>query len=928
MSYNIRSYCANSDSFFCFFDQGNLPEFLIFTETWFTEFNIKNIPGYLAYHTIRKEGRSGGVSIYVRDTISSFKVEEISLSDVSIELCSVKISLNGDAWYLLGIYRPHSDTIQNFQLSLDSVLNSPLLHNKNCIILGDFNINLLSNDLNVQNFITNMHSYHFIPVITKPTRFPDNSSNPSLIDHIWLNKSCSYSSGIILCDVTDHTPTYIRLPNLNYSTSETEKIRISFRPVTEEGKVTFERVLADFCWNDLKSDNVNLFFDSFSKALNDLYCKSFPIKVKYITAKQLSNPWITSRIRQLIKIKSNYFQSFKMGVITKSENNSFKNKVKCLIDKTKVSYYKNVFQSNKNDIKKTWTTIRSLISKNYKQNTSIKKIIHENIEFINSDEISHIFNEYYSTVAHDLENDLPQNTLDPISYVTTNPHSMFLSPVTESECNKLIMNLKISKQPINFIPVKILKEFSSFIAPTLCDIMNKSFSSGIFPNALKRALVVPVFKGGKPHEIKIFPPISVLPVLSTVFERSIYNRIYSFIQKFSILSNFQHGFLKGLSTQSAVNSLTEYLYDTLDSKEIAINIFIDFRKAFDTVQHCILLRKLESYGIRGLPLLLIRNYLSDRVQAVRVGDSLSSFRTISVGVPQGSILGPILFLLYINDLPNFSNSVSPILYADDTTLSFRNKSATDVVDSCNRELIEFSRWATCNRLSINTEKTVAMIVSNFNLSNQNFTISLNDSILDLNQSCKFLGLVLDKNLKFNCHIKLVCSKISKSIGILYSLRQYLSKPALISLYYSLIYPYLIYCNLSWGNTYQSHLNPLLILQKKAIRIINNVPFSAHTNDLFFSNGILKLADINKFQQSVFMYKSNRTNFSRNHSYNTRTRNTLNPIFCRTSIFQHSLSFSAPNVWNEIPNRIKFLPSLSSFKYHLKQHFLSSYSAFQ
>ena len=329
-----------------------------------------------------------------------------------------------------------------------------------------------------------------------------------------------------------------------------------------------------------------------------------------------------------------------------------------------------------------------------------------------------------------------------------------------------------------------------------------------------------------------------------------------------------------------------------------------------------------------MPLLLIRNYLRGRVQAVRVGDALSSFRPLLVGVPQGSILGPILFLLYINDLPNFSNSVSPILYADDTTLSFRNKSATDVIEVCNRDLIEFSRWATCNRLSINTEKTVAMIVSNFNLSYHDLTISLNESTLELSQTCKFLGLILDKNLKFNHHINHICTKISKSIGILYSLRQYLSKPALISMYYSLIYPYLIYCNLAWGNTYQSHLNPLYVLQKKAIRIVNNVPYSTHTNDLFFSNSILKLSDVNKFQQSVFMYKSNRTDFSRDHSYNTRNRNTLNPLFCRTTITQHSLSFSAPTVWNEIPDRIKFLPTLSSFKYHLKQYFLSFYNANQ
>ena len=272
-------------------------------------------------------------------------------------------------------------------------------------------------------------------------------------------------------------------------------------------------------------------------------------------------------------------------------------------------------------------------------------------------------------------------------------------------------------------------------------------------------------------------------------------------------------------------------------KKFAFCVFVDFTKAFDTINHAILFRKLEKYGIRGIVLELIRDYLSNRSQVVKIKDTLSSSRLISIGIPQGSILGPLWFILYINDLPKFSNSCHSILHADGTTLCFRGDSLSNVRQICIEELDRFCVWVNSNKLTTNFTKTFKEIATKNRYDKINIPSLSGESYEHIKfvSTCKFLGLNFDSDLKFKSHINHVCRKISKSIGIRNKLKNYLDSDALISLYYSIIYPYVIYCNLIWGNTFKSKLQPIFILQKRAIRIIRKVGYLAHTNVLFSNN---------------------------------------------------------------------------------------------
>ena len=334
----------------------------------------------------------------------------------------------------------------------------------------------------------------------------------------------------------------------------------------------------------------------------------------------------------------------------------------------------------------------------------------------------------------------------------------------------------------------------------------------------------------------------------------------------------QFGFLPKKSTSDAILCLTEKLYECLNSNEISISIFVDFRKAFDSINHEILLLKLYRYGIRGPSLKLIEGYLSNRSQRVKIGDCYSSVKLVKSGIPQGSVLGPLLFIIFINDLPNISNFFSTLLFADDTTFHLKDKNLDSLISKSNICLEKFSEWSRINKMKVNIDKTFFMMTTN----RTNLELGLSEVKLDgvpivREHSAKFLGVVLDSGLKFSDHIKEISSKISKCIGIIYKLRPMLPFENLLGLYYALVNPYLEYCILVWGTTYDTHLYPLKILQKRIVRIICKEPPLSHTNPLFYKCSILKLKDMIEYRLGCYVHKNfdRFVDTSQSHGYNTR-----------------------------------------------------------
>ena len=462
--------------------------------------------------------------------------------------------------------------------------------------------------------------------------------------------------------------------------------------------------------------------------------------------------------------------------------------------------------------------------------------------------------------------------------------------------------------------------------------INLSIISGVFPDQLKIARVIPLFKSGDKSIFTNYRPVSVLPAFSKILEKVIYNRLLDYLNKHKILSDNQFGFRKHHSTEYALTLLYDKISSAIDNNELTVGIFIDLSKAFDTVNHQILLDKLLHYGIRGVALNWFVSYLSNRHQFVQFNDTSSSLHIIKCGVPQGSILGPLLFPIYINDLCDVSKILDFILFADDTNIFFSHKNVDFLEKTLNEELLKLTTWCQANKLSINYSKSKFMVFKpRQKRQNLDIKLEISNCAIERVRDTIFLGVILDENLTWKHHIANVARKISKSIGVIYKSSFCLPVTSLRTLYYSLVYPYLVYCASVWASTYPTNLNRLVLLQKKIIRIISKMPFDAHADPIFKSLQ-MKLSEIYFFQVGKFMFsykigllpnafKEMFLMTNQVHSYNTRNSNTFYLFLARTNIRLFGTRFQGPKFFNSLNNNIQSAVTISLFKSRLKTFLL-------
>ena len=481
----------------------------------------------------------------------------------------------------------------------------------------------------------------------------------------------------------------------------------------------------------------------------------------------------------------------------------------------------------------------------------------------------------------------------------------------------------------------ILKGVTSAIVDPLVHVLNLSLLNGQVPNNMKIAKGIPLFKKGDKLDVSNYRPISLLSSLSKILEKVVDIRTVKFLKAHNIFSNFQFGFREKHNTEHALLNFADKVTHALDECSHMVGIFLDFSKAFDTINHDILLHKLAHYGVRGNALEWFRSYLSNRRQYVFLNNHMSNMQNINCGVPQGSLLGPLLFIIYINDFCKSSDILSFILFADDSNLFYSHKNPNTLVNIVNSELIKVTQWIRANKLSLNIQKTKYMLFSHsLNTLPQNNVFD--DAPLEAVSSIKFLGVTVDNKLSWRQHIDNICKIISRNIGIINKLKFHFPPSSLLMLYSSLILPYLNYGILVWGNTHQTLLDRLLLLQKKSLRIIHNSAFLSHTDPLFFDSRLLKINDLYLFHLGQFMYKYNSNTlphvfdamFSLNrsfHHYPTRRSDEFHLPLFRTVLAKKTFKYDGPRFWNSLTEDIKNKPSLNSFKKKLKIYLLKSYN---
>jgi hypothetical protein len=911
------------------------------TETWLNDNNVSyaDIKGYNHIYKYRTNRPGGGVSLFLNDKVPFTLRDDLCEFNDSHECLFIEVDrsiYNTKSNIIIGVmYRIPGQDISTFNTYFKSVLERIKQENKIVYYNADFNINILNaNEHTATNdFIELVFSFSCIPLITRPSRITNVSS--TLIDNIFTNnfQNSECLKGLFINDISDHFPIFC------IATKNKLKQNEDFSYIRKYTKVNLDKFTSNIEAEKLneiyRETDPELAMTKLHECLCRSHNKSFPlVKVKhgYVNRK----PWLNETLKRLIGVKNKMYISLRNHYTAEKENmyKRLKQSLKKNIRKAEKDYYLQILDKHKKNSKKTWETLKNVINAKRK---SIKEhnFEHNGTKISDPKIIAERFNNFFVNVGPSLAAQIKTVPNTAQSYlIGCYNDNFFLSPTTDIEVSKIIGSLKNNSPGYDNINAKVLKHSINIYLPILVYIINLSFSSGIFPSVLKPANVIPLFKSGNTACFTNYRPVSLLPTVSKVFERLYYNRLYSFLEKYNILYNLQFGFRKGLSTNFALLTLMDKIISAIDRGEYAVGVFLDFSKAFDTVDHKILIGKLYHYGIRGTPLEWIQSYLSNREQMTTYNGFSSPKRTISCGVPQGSILGPLLFLLYINDLAHVSSSLFTIMFADDSNCFVTGKDLPDITNTLNNELSKIVTWLKANKLSLNIDKTHYMLFQpKRKYSETDLSIKIESKQIERVSHCKFLGVVLDDKLSWKYHILHLKVKLSKVIGIMYRARTNLDASHLTVLYKSLFEPYLFYCNTIWSCACKTTLLPLRSLQNAAMKCIFYLSKRANTDDCFKELKVLTVDNIRSYCTLLFVYKFHHhklpTMFNNCFVYNneihdrhTRQMNLLHvPIF-RSMLSKSFIRYYGTILWNDMYPIVNPNVKISTYKAKIREHLLS------
>lgn len=915
---------------------------------------LLEIPGYTSHFLHRTALKRGGLAIYTRQEYSVCINKELTRNIEGIyESLFLEICLPSQKKLTVGeVYRPPAGSVSSFLENLSQISDHLEKQGNEAILMGDFNINLtLPLSSGATDLLSIMSASNMYPSTTIPTRV--TATSHSLIDNIFSTLPPT-SASVLLSDTSDHFPLLTNFNIQHKYPKPNASIKQGFTTwkLNDENLKTLNQNLESTSWESvMNTDDVNSGFEEFHNIFMRIYTDCCCEKRSRKTGRknQPISPWISHGLLQCINRKNKLWMDYTNDpcIATLEKYEKYKKCLRSVLRKAKRDYFSGKIAESGKNSRKIWKVVNSILRPCSPPPELPSKLSVNGETVTGPDNVANALGTFFAEVGRKTADSVGNSAKSFKDYLgPACTKSMAIAPVSPSEILLIVLNLRgNSASGFDRVHTKVLKAVAPSIIEPLTYLINLSLHKGTFPELLKKARIIPLHKGGSRVDPANYRPISILSVFSKVFEKPMQQQLLQFLEKKGFLNNRQFGFRPGHSTQDALTALSLWINKALDSGLLPAAVLLDIRKAFDSMYHSILLGKLEHIGIRGEALDWFRSYLRDR--RIYLGEDPGNDVLVNCGVPQGSILGPLLFLIHVNDLSRVLNPARTnlrccnlcqdenslrsegeddelVAFADDTTLGCCETDKTTLMSKL-REVLEGTYlWMDANRLVINVEKSCVLFFSRVGSVHPEICgIQTSRGVISRPEKhfAKYLGILLDENLSFVHHIQAVELKLSRNFGIIKKLKSALPQKTLVLLYNALIKPHLQYCAMIWQSTFKSHLRKLNSIHQRCLILIGK-------NEEYLSLGSLHqlscLTFVFKFLAGELpsAFKRLFRPISDQHNLHTRSSSNLQIPLTPTVRSDFAPNVACAKIWNLIPEELRGRSSLASFKKRVKNHLIA------
>lgn len=940
---NIRSIIKNFTSLEqCIMSASKSVDVIILTEVNISDkiSNLYSINGYRMFTALRKSRKGGGLILYVNQ---KHKCKTINIKTKHFEsiMCNVTTDSNYSAT-LLAVYRPPNSSKNLFINELRDAITNNCKTNE-LYLLGDVNIDIKIDNPIKHIYSNTLHSLGLLCGITEHTRIEmrNGKLSKSCIDHIYTRSSTQdLYTAAIGTTLADHRAIVLACIGVRIQAVPKYKLCLNNQKVLEN--------LSSIDWKPISTSTCPItIFDYIHSKFTECYKKcTEKIKIKS-NIMRINNTWISKNIIKACNRRDELFIQWIKNTnnfIIKQKYNKARNYANKIIRKSKNHNIKQDIISNKSNTNKLWQILNEITGR---IKLSVDEVIRNAFE-TEIDSCKNIADNFAMTFKNDIKkikSNCSKLLLNKSSYISEANVTMRYEPASPKSIGRIITSMNTKKSPgIDKIRAMDIKLICHKIKSIISNLINASILTGKYPHMLKTGIVRPIHKKGSRENYANYRPITILPIINKIAEKYISQQIYKFYAANNIITPNQYGFQPHKSTTQLLSSFTDSIYKHLDNKEHVLVVFIDYTKAFDTLRHDRLLQSLCDSGIRGKLLAWCENYLCNRNHTVRVGNGDSCMIKSTVGTAQGSVLGPLHYITYVNSLANAIKRSEMYQFADDTCLIAAGRNITNALRQLQEDFDILTKWSHDAGLLLNADKTKLMyicssqnrslfkpvlILHNHKCLHRNTkAVTCDCTEIELVGNHTYLGMVIDSNLNWKMHINHVCDKLRGILAKFHLVKHKVPYKTLLLLYMALAESIISYGLSSYGRTYKTHLDQIYYLQLRILKevIPYNIKKSFSNNEKFFE--FCKILPIHEKTEltllSEHFFNENLKHYKNMNSTKITTRSMVNlklilPNYCNM-YGKRSLQYIIPKLINQLPLSVRNTITHKNIKHILKRHY--------